>query len=134
MSDKVQTAILWLQRIAQIIGVLLALLGGGQTAAVKLAPDSYGSAENEEAANDNLLHGLALTVVAPVVAWGVRKGWELTRGKKAAPHLDLIAAEASVTQLELYLATPLPDIRQKIADTYSKASKKPTPPFVVEAK
>jgi hypothetical protein len=129
MSDRVQTAIKWLQWIAQAVGILLALLGGGQQVAVKMAPETYGSAETQEAAGDNLLGGVLLTIGAPIIAWGVRKVWGVAKGKAGSPQMALIASEASLVQLELHLEGREPDqaaikgLRRSVAEVYSQASK-----------
>lgn len=141
MSDRVQTAILWLQRIAQVIGVLLALLGGGQAAAVKLAPEAYGSAENITTAGENTLYGVLLMVLTPAVGWVVRTVYAKTRGKRGTPVADLVAGEAAVVTLETQLSGRAPDLaalaglRKSLADVFAEANKPaPAPAPVVEAK
>lgn len=131
MSDRVQTAIKWLQWIAQAIGVLLAILGGTQAA--DIAPAAFGGGD-ATAASGNTLAGVALMFLTPAVGWVVRTVYAKTRGKQFTPAADLIASETSVTQLELYLQEELPAIRQKIADTYSKASKAAKPVLTVDVK
>jgi hypothetical protein len=103
MSDKVQTAIKWLQWIVQAIGVILALLGGGQAVAVKLAPEAYGSAENVSTAGENTLLGIALAFVTPLVAKVVSAVWAWKRGKRATPVLDYAFALGCVANLREYL-------------------------------
>jgi hypothetical protein len=138
MSDKVQTAVLWFQRIAQFIGLLLTLLGGSQAA--DIAPAAFGG--DGAAAGGNTLLGMALMFLTPAVGWAVKAVYGKTRGKQFTPVADLVKAEAAIVELELQLAdnaaalTSLAGIRTAIADVFSKASKAaaPKPALTVDVK
>lgn len=140
MPDRVQTAIKWLQWIAQAIGVILALIGGGQAVAVKLAPEAYGSAENVTTAGENTLAGVALMILTPAIGWVVRTVYAKTRGKRGTPVADLVAGEAAVVTLETQLAgrtadeAALAGLRKSLAEVFAEANKPVPPAPVVEAK
>ncbi len=102
MSDKVQTAIKWLQWIAQAIGVILAILGGSQAA--DIAPAAFGGG-NETAASVNTLAGMALAFLAPLIAKGVSLFWAWKRGKGETPVVDYLAALGMVASLREYLVS-----------------------------
>ncbi len=136
MSDRVQTAVLWLQRIAQFIGLILTLLGGSQAA--DIAPEAFGG--DGAAAGGNTLAGLALMFLTPAVSWAVKAAYSKTRGKQFTPVADLVAAEAAIVELELQLAdnpvalTSLVGIRKAVADHFSQASKAAKPALTVDVK
>ena len=135
MSDRVETAILWLKRIAQLIGVILTLLGGSQAA--DIAPAAFGGGD-EVAAGGNTLAGIALMFLTPAVAWAVKLAYGKTRGQKFTPVADLVAGETAVVTLETQLAddTAAMDackvLRKSLSNRFQNASKPAV--IVVETK
>lgn len=134
MSDRVQTAIKWLQWIAQAIGVILAILGGTQAA--DIAPAALGGG-NETAASGNTLAGIALTFLAPLIAKGVSMFWAWKRGKGATPVVDYLAALGMVASLREYLgaaASAHLDAVKALVVKQESDRVDPPAPLVVETK
>lgn len=130
MSDRVQTAIVWLKWILQTAGVLLTLLGGSQAA--NIAPQAFGGG-NSEAASTNTLIGLAMTFLAPGIAKLVSAFWAWKRGKKATPLLDYGFALGCVANLREYLievpgaAAPLDQLKAFVVKVEADRVDPPAP-------
>jgi hypothetical protein len=127
MPDRISAATLWpwAKLIIQLIGAVLALLGGSQAA--DIAPAAF--AGDGEAAGTNSLVGMALMFLTPAVGWVVKAIYGKTRGKQFTPVADLISAEQSIVTLELHLAgrptdlAALAELRKSVAVVFSTASK-----------
>lgn len=127
MSDRVETALLWLKRISFVIGMLITALGGGGSAVqYKLSPGAFGDAG---VATDTIaqytLGGVAVMVIGPAIAWGLGKLYAWKSGRRATPLLDFGFALGSVANLEHYLASrpadlvALAGIRKSVVEVYS---------------
>jgi len=104
-TDRVATIVLWLQRLAQLIGVVLALLGGGQAVQIASSPETYGSAENINSSGTLTISGLLMTFLAPIVAKAVTWFVAWKAGKRATPVADYAAALVAWNVLNHYLAS-----------------------------
>lgn len=127
MSDRMETAVLWLQRAMKLIGLLLTLLGGSQAA--NIAPAALEG--DGAAAGGNTLIGLGLMMLTPAVDWVVRTVYSKTRGKQLTPVADLVAGETAVVTLETQLAddTSAMDackvLRKSLSTRFQNAGQKP---------